>query len=143
MEYRVFSGKIALRLDVGDEILKAVKEVCEKEDIKLASVTGLGAVSKAVVGLYRVSEQEYVRNVFEQDMELVSLIGNISQKDGEVYLHLHASLADEKGRVVGGHLNEAVISVTGEIWIDPVDGCIGRRVDEKTGLNVWDFSEHA
>lgn len=95
------------------------------------------------MGLYRVSEQEYVRNVFEQDMELVSLIGNISQKDGEVYLHLHASLADEKGRVVGGHLNEAVISVTGEIWIDPVDGCIGRRVDEKTGLNVWDFSEHA
>ncbi len=139
MEYRVFSGKIALRLDVGDEILKAVKEVCEKENIKLASVAGLGAVSKAVVGLYRVSEQEYVRNVFEQDMELVSLIGNISQKDGEVYLHLHASFADEKGQVVGGHLNEAVISVTGEIWIDPTDGCIGRKVDEKTGLNVWNF----
>ncbi len=139
MEYQVFSGKVALRLDVGDEILGAIKNVCEKENIKLASVAGLGAVSKAVVGLYRVSEQEYVRNVFEQDMELVSLIGNISQKDGEVYLHLHASFADEKGQVVGGHLNEAVISVTGEIWIDPTDGCIGRKVDEKTGLNVWNF----
>ena len=139
MEYREFSGKIALRLDVGDEILSAVRAVCEKEKVRLASVTGLGAVSRAVVGLYRVSEREYVKNTFEQDMELVSLIGNVSQKDGEVYLHLHASFADAKGQVIGGHLNEAVISVTGEIWIDPADGCIGRRVDEKTGLNVWDF----
>ena len=87
----------------------------------------------------RAAPRSLDENAVIRRLSLVSLIGNVSQKDGEVYLHLHASFADAKGQVIGGHLNEAVISVTGEIWIDPADGCIGRRVDEKTGLNVWDF----
>ena len=51
-------------------------------------------------------------------MEITSLVGNVSQMDGEVYLHIHVNIADENNNVFGGHLTSAVISATGEIIID-------------------------
>ncbi len=46
-------------------------------------------------------------------MEITSLVGNISQMNGEVYLHIHINLANEENKVFGGHLTSAIISATG------------------------------
>ena len=75
------------------------------------------------------------------DMDIITLTrdGNLSRKDGEPYLHLHAAFADEKGAVIGGHLNEAVISATCEMFIKIFDIDIGRRISEQTGLNIFDI----
>lgn len=139
MEYRVFDSDIAIRLDVGDEVLASIAEVCRQEQIALGTVTGLGAVRHAVLGLYLVSEQRYLENILDGDMEMASLVGNITRKDGQPYLHLHATFGNRKAEVFGGHLKEAVISVTGEIWIHRIEGAIGRKQDPATGLNVFDF----
>ena len=69
-------------------------------------------------------------------MELTSLSGNVSSMDGEVYLHLHANFANEQNIVRGGHLNEATVSATAEIFITQTPGIIGRYFDEKIGLNL-------
>jgi uncharacterized protein len=139
MQYKVFGSTIVVRIDRGDEIMASVKEICKKEGIKLASISALGAVDHAVVGLYRVEEKNYLPNTFDGDMEMTSLTGNVTTKDGEVYLHMHADFADARGRVFGGHLTEAVISGTCEMFIQLIDGEIGRRLDEATGLNILDI----
>lgn len=139
MEYKVFGKTVVARIDRGEEIIASVKKICEKENIKLASITALGAVDHIQVGLYKVSEQKYSPNVFDGDMEMTSLIGNVTTKDGEVYLHMHADFADGAGHVFGGHLTEAVISGTCEMFIQIVDGEVGRRHDDVTGLNLFDF----
>ena len=72
-------------------------------------------------------------------MEITSLLGNVSQMNGEVYLHLHITLADENYNVHGGHLTSAVISATGEIIIDTIDGIVDREFDEEVGLNLFKF----
>jgi len=59
--------------------------------------------------------------------------------DGEVYLHLHVTLADETCHVYGGHLNSATISATGEIIIDVIDGSVGRQFSTEIGLNLFEF----
>ena len=59
--------------------------------------------------------------------------------NSETYLHLHMSCADEKGNVVGGNLNECIISATCEMFINIVDGSIERELDLKTGLNILKF----
>ncbi len=141
MEYRVFQEDIALRLDVGDEVTACIEEVCRLENIQLGTVSGLGAVSHAVLGLYQVSSKTYLENSLNGDMEMVSLTGNITRKDGQPYLHLHASFGDASARTFGGHLKKAVISVTGEIWIHRVSGWIGRKTDPATGLNIMDFGD--
>lgn len=139
MKYKVFGSTIVARIDRGEEIVASVKSICETERVKLGSISALGAVGHAVVGLYRVEEQKYSPNTFDQELEMTSLIGNVTTKDGEVYLHLHANFADEKGHAFGGHLNEAVVSGTCELFLQVLDGSVGRVHDEVTGLNIFDL----
>jgi len=139
MVYKVFGDNIVARIDRGEEILLSVKSICKKENVELASISALGAVDHVVVGLYKVAEKKYVPNTFDGEMEMTSLTGNVTTKDGEVYLHLHADFADGDGHVFGGHLNEAVISGTCELFIHTLNGAVGRKLDEVTGLNILDL----
>lgn len=139
MNYKRFGSTLAVRIDRGEEILKSVAAVCEKERVTCGSIEGIGAVDHAVVGLYRVAEQKYYSNTFDGEMEMTSLLGNVSEKDGKVYLHCHANFAKADGQAVGGHLNEAVISGTGELFIRMETGTLGRRPDPVTGLNIFDL----
>ena len=139
MQYRVFGDTYVVRLQRGEEVLACLRELCEKESISLGTVSAIGAVNHGVVGVYRVDEQKYVANTFDGVMELTSLMGNITEKDGEPYLHLHATFGDLTGKVIGGHLNEAVVSATCELFVRKVEGHVGRRLDPETGLNIFDF----
>ncbi len=139
MVYKEFGSMVVLRIDRGEEIVSSVKKVCEKENIRLACISALGAVDHAVVGLYLVEERKYSPNSFDGEMEMTSLTGNVTTKDGAVYLHMHADFADGSGHTFGGHLNEAVISGTCEMFIQRLDGEIGRRLDAETGLNILDL----
>ena len=64
----------------------------------------------------------------------------VTALNGEPYLHLHMSAGSASGEVVGGHLQRAVISVTCEMIVRTLDGCVGRRADADTGINVMDFT---
>ncbi len=139
MKYKVFGSTIVVRIDRGEEVTACVKSICESEGVKLASITALGAVNHVVVGLYKVAEQRFLPNVFDGEMEMTSLTGNVTVKDGEVYLHMHADFADESGRTFGGHLTEAVVSGTCELFIHTIDGEIGRIRDSITGINLFDM----
>ena len=139
MEYRRFENTIIARIDKGEEILDKVKEIALKEDIKLASVQALGAISQFTVGVFKTDEKKYLANEFEGAFEIVSLTGTINTMDGEFYAHLHMSAGDEKGQVFGGHLNRARVSATCEMVIQIIDGKVDRYFDEEIGLNLFRF----
>lgn len=141
MEYKRFNQRIVLRLDPGEEILEKIKELALKEQITLASVQGIGALSAFTVGLFKVDDKKFVPNSFQGSYEMVSLMGTINTMNDSFYSHLHMSAADEKGRMFGGHLSNAVISATAEIIITEMDGRVDRSYDEKTGLNIFDFKK--
>ena len=139
MDYKRFENTIVARIDRGEEILEQLAIIAQKEQIKLASISALGAAGEITVGVYDVEKKEYHANHFSGDLEIVSLTGNITTKDGQYYAHLHMSAGDEKGQVFGGHLNRAVICATCEMFIQVIDGNIDRQYDEVTGLNVLKF----
>ena len=139
MDYRRFGSHIIARFDRGEEILACLKEVALKENIKLASVSALGAVDDFTVGVYKVDEKKYYSNHFAGAFEIVSLTGTISTMNGEYYAHLHMSAGNDRGEVFGGHLNAARISATCELVIDVIDGVVERRADPQVGLNLFEF----
>lgn len=139
MDYRRFGSHIVARFDRGEEILESLKALALKENIKLASVSALGAVDDFTVGVYKVGEKKYDSNHFEGAFEIVSLTGTISTMNGEYYAHLHMSAGNDRGEVFGGHLNRAVISATCELVIDVIDGVVERRADPEVGLNLFAF----
>ncbi|MCD8123581.1 MAG: DNA-binding protein [Lachnospiraceae bacterium] len=139
MEYRRFGQTIVVRIDKGEEILKQVKDISQKENIRLAGVQALGAVGEFTVGVFRTQEKKYLANEFQGDFEIVSLTGTINTIDGEFYCHLHMSAGNEKGEVFGGHLNRAVVSATCEMLIQVIDGTVDRSFSEEIGLNLFSF----
>lgn len=139
MEYRKFQNKIIVRMDKGEEILEKVREVAEKEKIKLADISALGAVSEFTVGVFDTEAKEYHANEFKGSFEIVSLTGTINTMNDEFYCHLHMSAGNEKGQVFGGHLNRAIISATCEMVITLIDRRVDRRFEKEVGLNLFQF----
>ena len=70
---------------------------------------------------------------------LLNLEGNVTEMNGETYIHLHAVFGDHDARAFGGHLKSAVIGATCEMFIEPVENVIDRVKDDKTGLNIFDI----
>lgn len=130
---------LAVRLNIGEEICEQLKAVCNEYNIKAGSVLGIGAVKGAVLGVYDIESRQYTENRFDSFMELCNLTGNVSEMNGDCYLHLHVTLADEKGNAFGGHLKSATIGATAEIFITVLDGEIGRKPDEETGINIFEW----
>ena len=126
MEYRRFGNTIYLRLDPKEEILEEIGKVAKKENIRLAQVTGLGAINDFTAGVYNTETKEYHSIQFQGAFEIVSLTGTVTRKDGDVYLHLHIAAGD-------------IISATAEIQIQVIDGEIGREFSQEIGLNLFKF----
>ena len=139
MEYRKFDNTYVIRLDVGEEIIEQLTAVAEKEKIRLAQVSAIGAINDFTIGVYNVAEKKYYPESFTGPWEIVSLCGSITSMDEKPYLHLHLSAGTLQGKTAGGHLTRAVISATCEIFVNVLDGNVGRVKDEVTGLNIFKF----
>lgn len=141
MEYRRFGDTLIVRIDKGEEILEQLRRVAERENIRLAEVSALGAVCDFTVGVFNTVEKRYYSNRFQGPYEIVSLTGTVSTMNGEFYAHLHMSAANNRGAVFGGHLNSALVSATCELVIRVIDGEVERYFDEEIGLNLFRFPE--
>ena len=139
MEYKRFSDTIIIRMDPGEEILEQMKKVAERENVRLASVSALGATNDFTVGVFNPAEKKYYANHFEGNYEIVSLTGTINTMNGAYYAHLHMSAGNDQGAVFGGHLNRAIISLTCEMVIRVIDGKVDRVFNEALGLNQFRF----
>lgn len=142
MEYRKFDHTYVVRLDPGEEILTCLNKLCKDEDIVLASITGLGAVGTAQLGVFDTENKQYYSKEYQGLYEIASLTGNVSRKDEAPYLHLHMVIGNpHTGECYGGHLGQAVISATGELIVTEIQGKVKRREDKTIGLNLFQFDE--
>jgi predicted DNA-binding protein with PD1-like motif len=130
----LFMGK----LSYGCDLLEEITLVCQKENIRLGRIEALGAVQKAQIGFYDQQTREYRFLKLAQPLEITKLIGNISVKDGNPFVHAHVTLADETGKTFGGHLAPGTVVFACEFIIEAFDGPVFERgFDEETGLPLW------
>lgn len=130
---RVFQG----RLFKGQEIMSEINKFLKENSIKAGLVSGIGAVKKAKIGYYVQDEKRYISHEFNEPMEILSLKGNVSIKDGEPLAHIHVVFSKEDFSCVGGHLYEAEVFAF-EFEIVEFEGeCFKREFDQETGLFLW------
>jgi hypothetical protein len=140
MQFTQIDNTFLIRLERGEEIHAVLKAFCQQHGISAGWLTGIGALMQAELGYFHRDRMEYSWKVIETDHELTSLMGNISLKEGEPWLHLHATLSDEQFQVTAGHLKSGVISVTGEIILHPLPGPIIRTFDPVFNSFLLDLS---
>jgi hypothetical protein len=135
---KMFMGKLAHGVDLLEEITK----ISVDQDIHLGRVEALGAVKKARLGYYNQKEREYHFYELDQTLEITSLVGNISIKDGAPIVHAHVTFSDMDGHAYGGHLAPGTIVFACEIVIQVLDGPkFERGLDQETGLPLWSMNE--
>ena len=139
MNYIKFKNKVIIRIDLGEEIVATIKKICNELNIKLATISGIGATNNATIGLYDVSSRKYQSKKLTGDNEIAPLYGNVTMMNNENYIHIHVNLCDSKNRSYGGHLNSAIVSETFEGVIDIIYGEVERKSDDKIGLNLLDI----
>ena len=127
------------KLPYGADLLNSIKGIATKAKVRSGSFTAIGAVSKARVGYYDQKQKKYNELLFDEGMEIVSCIGNISEMRGNMIVHAHLVLSDEKGRAFGGHLLEGTELFACEVMINEYKNLrITRKYDELTGLNLME-----
>lgn len=140
MDYRRYDNTLICRLHKGDEIMACITRIAALENIRAAYVTGIGATDNATVGTFDTSKSVYVERKFEgENMDIVSLVGNLSVKEGKGFPHLHIGLSMGNGEMAGGHLMNAVVSLTAEIFITVIDCELRREFDESVGIATFKF----
>lgn len=143
MKYIKDGKSYIVRIDRGEEVLDKLNEFVKETDLKAGSITGIGACSEVELGVYSVKNREYIKNKYEGEFEILSLIGNITQDAGDAYIHLHIMISDGlaqgAGITVGGHLNKCIISGTCELRIDECENAYQRKVDDETGIKIIDI----
>ena len=139
MQYRKSGNTWTVRLDLGEDIIARLKKLCEDEGIRLGRVEAIGATDRAVIGVYDLEKKEYYPEEINEFMEITSLNGNITAMDRKPYIHLHATLADQRHAVHGGHVVEMRVGATCEMFITVPEGEISRTRDEALGINLWTF----
>lgn len=127
---------LVIRLERGEEIVSSLLACAAQQGIRAGSVSGIGAISGAVIGFFNPDSKSYREIAFSEPLEILSLTGNLSTKEGAPYAHLHVSLGRENGEAVGGHLVSATVSATAELFLQPLNGTLIRTFSEEIGLNL-------
>lgn len=129
------------RLNRGDDLEEGILRVCADTSIRCGEIRLIGALSHAELCAYDQKKQAYgPSRKFSGNLEILSVLGNVSEKSGDRSIHLHATLArdtDNGIQVIGGHLLSAKVFAC-EYAIQACDDLILRRsYDDKTGLSLW------
>lgn len=137
---QVRDNMYVLSLDNHVEVSAAIAAFCAEKGILAGNVMGLGAVSEATFRFLDPNTLKYVDKTFTEQMEITNLTGNISQKDGKPYLHLHITASRRDYTCIGGHLLTAYINGACELYVEAFPGVeIGRYADPATGINLYQF----
>jgi predicted DNA-binding protein with PD1-like motif len=141
MNLMVTPGRTVMgRLPKGCDLLSALEEGCRDLGIKLGEVRALGAVSQAKIGYYDQAAQKYLFLEFPRPMEILSLLGNVSLKDGQAFVHAHLTLGEANGQSWGGHLAPGTVVFACEYVIQEfisLEPPLARALDKDTGLFLW------
>jgi uncharacterized protein len=124
----------AVVLETGDEVLGLLTAFAREHEIDAASLTAIGALSSAVLGYFDWTSKQYKRIPVDEQVEVVSLMGDVAVADGLPTLHVHAVLGKHDGSVLGGHLIEAHVRPTLEVILVQQPSYLRKRKDPETGL---------
>ena len=129
------------RLDKGTDLLEGLAEVCRARDVRAGEVRAIGSVDQVVLAEYDQRARQYrPTRRFDAQFEIVSLSGNVSEKDGKLFVHAHIGLSRERDNgieLIGGHMISGRVYAV-EFVIEVFDDLILRRAaDAQTGLSLW------
>ena len=140
MEFQEFGGRYVLRLEAGEPVIQTLTEFLSQHRIGFTNVSAAGAVNRVRLGYWNPASKQYQFSDFDEQFETVSFQGNGSLTEGKAFLHIHGVFGRSDYSVVGGHVKEAWVYPTFEVWLRTEEIPIRRTRDQATGLDLLDLA---
>jgi predicted DNA-binding protein with PD1-like motif len=130
----------ALIFDTGEEIVDVLRRFAIEKNLSGSSFKAIGALSEVVLGWFNWETKKYqVAAKFEEQVELLSLIGDIGIKDGKPQVHAHVVVGRSDGTAHGGHLLMGVVRPTCELILTESPEQMQKQIDPESGVALIRF----
>lgn len=113
-----------------DPLLAFLRET----SVSAASVTGIGALESVTLGYFDWESKHYEQHMIDQQVELLSLTGDVALHGGEPPVHAHVVVGHRDTHASGGHLLDATVRPTLELILKDAPAHLRKRIDEESGL---------
>lgn len=124
--------------DRGDDPIEALTAAAKRLDVAAASFTGIGAFAAVTLGFFDRARRDYIRRFIREQVEVVSLVGNVALDRGEPRVHAHVVVGRSDASALGGHLLGASVDPTLEVVLVEAPATLRRKTDPATGLALID-----
>jgi predicted DNA-binding protein with PD1-like motif len=124
----------AVVFEKGDEFVSGMLEFAQAQRLDTAQFTAIGAFSTATLGYFDRERRDYQKIPLDEQVEVLSLIGNIALDNTEPKIHAHVVVGKADGTAHGGHILEAHIWPTLEVVVTESPRHLRRTIDPETGL---------
>ncbi len=123
-------------LGAGASLTEEIIKIAEREEIRTAKVEAIGAVRQLRLAYFNQRTKKYEEHEYKEFLEVTGLLGNITLKGGEPFLHAHGTFGRKDMSVIGGHVVTATVSPLLEVVITPTQNRALRKFDDEIGLNL-------
>lgn len=130
---------IALIFNKGDEVVSTLQHFAKEHGLTASRFSAIGALEGAVLGYFNWERKEYDHIPVQEQVEVLSLNGDIALDGDEPKVHAHTVLGRRDGSTVGGHLLEATVRPTLEVVLVESPGYLRKKCDRETGLALIDI----
>jgi predicted DNA-binding protein with PD1-like motif len=122
----------------GDEVLSGLTDFAIQHKIEDAHFTAIGAVSGGTLAWLDPTNKIYHRISVAEQVEVLSLIGDVATFNGKPVVHMHAVLGKPNGNTIGGHVFELNVNPTLEVFVTVNTTPLRKKPDDASGMKLID-----
>lgn len=119
--------------------MKGLLDFAEENNMSADSFKAIGAFERVTVGFFDLEKEDYHKNKIDEQVEVISLVGDVALKDGKPKIHAHVVVAKRDATAHGGHLIEGKVCPALEVILTESPSKMRRRYNEKFGLALIDL----
>ncbi|HTW49109.1 MAG TPA: PPC domain-containing DNA-binding protein [Acidobacteriaceae bacterium] len=120
----------------GDEPYAGLTQFAEQHHIQSAHFTAIGGFSDARLAWFDLDKKMFRVIPVDQQVEVVSLVGDIALLDGKPQVHMHCVVAYPDGTTRGGHILGAHVSPLLEVFVTADPTPLIKKNDPARALNL-------
>jgi uncharacterized protein len=124
----------------GDEVMSGLTEFAEREKLTAGHFTAIGAFRSARFGWFDATRKAYRDIPVDEQVELITLIGDLGLVDGKPQIHAHGAVGFSDGQMRGGHLLKAVAWPTLEVFFTTYPTVLVKKHDDETDLALFNLN---
>jgi uncharacterized protein len=125
-----------LVFDLGDEIVDTLRHFAETSGVASAHFYGIGGLHRATIAYWNWDTKQYEDIAVDEQVEIMSIIGNITRVEAGLKVHAHVVLGRRDGSAFGGHLKGGLVRPTAEVVVTAIPNAISRQRDPLSGLEL-------